>query len=241
MYGDKRVFINFTYRQLLICKHIFQNFMRDADRLSFGHQPGRRHSVNKFVSEGQEMTGLASAWWPDGGLYEGYGHGGPGVCLGDGQMAAYMKDTGMAALASAWLLARRRFIWRIRAWRTWRRHGWWPDGGLYEEYRHGGLGVCLVDDQTEAYMKNMDMAGLASVWVMDRRRPIRRIWAWRAWRLTGRWSDGGRRSTVPGWTRRRAAPAYARIPDLIYHRPENLRIHTPDSMDISGTYRPETR
>ena len=82
---------------------------------------------------------------------------------------------------------------------------------------------------------------LAFAWAMARRRPIRRIWAWRAWRLTGRWSDGGRRSTVPGWTRRRAAPAYARIPDLIYHRPENLRIHTPDSMDISGTYRPETR
>ena len=30
------------------------------------------------------MTGVASAW-PDGGLSEGYGHGGPGVSLGDGQ------------------------------------------------------------------------------------------------------------------------------------------------------------
>ena len=36
------------------------------------------------------MAGLASAWrlpgrWLDGGLSEGYGHGGPGACLGDGQ------------------------------------------------------------------------------------------------------------------------------------------------------------
>ena len=32
-----------------------------------------------------------------------------------------------------------------------------------------------------------------------------------AWRLPGRWSDRG---TIPRWTRRRAAPAYAPIPDL---------------------------
>ena len=35
-----------------------------------------------------------------------------------------------------------------------------------------------------------------------------------AWRLPGRWPDGGRRSTVARWTRGRAAPAYAPIPDL---------------------------
>ena len=34
-------------------------------------------------------------------LYEGYGHGGPGICLGDGQTEAYMKDLGMTVLASA--------------------------------------------------------------------------------------------------------------------------------------------
>ena len=44
--------------------------------------------------------------------------------------------------------------------------------------------------------------------------PIWRIRAWRAWRLPGRWPDGGRRSTVVSWTRRRAAPAYVPIPDL---------------------------
>ena len=37
---------------------------------------------------------------------EGYGHGGPGVCLGDGQTAAHLKDMGMAGLASAWAMAR---------------------------------------------------------------------------------------------------------------------------------------
>ena len=35
------------------------------------------------------------------GLSEGYGHGGPGVCLGDGQTEAYLKDMGMAGLESA--------------------------------------------------------------------------------------------------------------------------------------------
>ena len=41
---------------------------------------------------------------------EGYGHGGPGVCLGDGQTEAYLKDIGMTGLASAWAMARRRPI-----------------------------------------------------------------------------------------------------------------------------------
>ena len=41
--------------------------------------------------------------------------------------------------------------------------------------------------------------------------PVWRIRAWRAWRLPGRWPDGGRRSTDARWTRRRAAPAYAPI------------------------------
>ena len=43
-----------------------------------------------------------------GGISEGYGHGGPGVCLGDGQTEAYLKDMGMTGLASAWATARRR-------------------------------------------------------------------------------------------------------------------------------------
>ena len=32
-------------------------------------------------------------------------------------------------------------------------------------------GVCLGDGQTEAYLKDMDMTGLASAWAMARRRP----------------------------------------------------------------------
>ena len=45
-----------------------------------------------------------------GGLSEGHRHGGPGVCLGDGQKEAYLKDMGMTGLASAWAMARRRPI-----------------------------------------------------------------------------------------------------------------------------------
>ena len=38
--------------------------------------------------------------------------------------------------------------------------------------RKQGPGVCLGDGQTEAYLKDMGMAGLASVLVMARRRPV---------------------------------------------------------------------
>ena len=41
---------------------------------------------------------------------DGHGHDGPGVCLGDGQTEAYLKDTGMTGLASAWAMARERPI-----------------------------------------------------------------------------------------------------------------------------------
>ena len=40
-------------------------------------------------------------------LSEGYGRGGPGVCLDDGQTEAYLKDMSMTGLASAWAMARR--------------------------------------------------------------------------------------------------------------------------------------
>ena len=38
-----------------------------------------------------------------GALSEGYRHDGPGICLGDGQTEGYLKDTGMAGLASAFI------------------------------------------------------------------------------------------------------------------------------------------
>ena len=53
------------------------------------------HQVEAYLKD-TGMTFLASAWrWPDGGLTEGYGHDGPGVCLGDGQTVAYRKDMDM--------------------------------------------------------------------------------------------------------------------------------------------------
>ena len=44
-------------------------------------------------------------------------------------------------------------------------------GVLSEGYGHDGPCVCLGDGQTEAYLKDMGMTGLASVWAMARRRP----------------------------------------------------------------------
>ena len=60
---------------------------------------------------------------------------------------------------------------------------------------------------TDAYLKEMSMTGLASV---------------------GRRPDGGRRSIVARWTRRRAVPAYAPTPDLT--RSFNNNYATPDKM-----------
>ena len=75
-----------------------------------------------------------------------------GVCLGDDQTEAYLKDIDMTGLAS--------IPWR------------WPDGGLSEGYGHDGLGVCLGDDQTETYLKDTGMADLVSAWAMAKRRSI---------------------------------------------------------------------
>ena len=58
--------------------------------------------------------------------------------------------------------------------------------------------------------------------------PIRGIRAWRAWRLPGRWPDGGRRSTVARWTRRRTAPAYAPIPDRRERVSKTIVFEMPD-------------
>ena len=57
-----------------------------------------------------------------------------------------------------------------------------------------------------------------------------RIRAMRAWRLPGRWPDGGRRSTVARWTRRRAAPAYAPIPDLTKFPEAHMRLRFGSEM-----------
>ena len=111
------------------------------------------------------------------------------------QVEAYLKDMFITDSASVWAMARRS-----------------------PGYGHDGSGVCLGDGQTEAYLKDMDIAGLASVLAMARRRPICRIWAWRVWRLPGRWPDGGISVGYghdgpgvclgDGQTRQRAAPSY---------------------------------
>ena len=46
------------------------------------------------------------------------------------------------------------------------------DAVLSEGHRHDGPGVCMGDAQTKAYLRDMGMTGLASAWVMARRRPI---------------------------------------------------------------------
>ena len=88
---------------------------------------------------------------------------------------------------------------------------------LSEGYEHGVPGVCLGDGQTEANLKDMGMLGLASAWATAWGKPIWRIWAWR---LTGRWPDGGWRKTVTRWKRQCASPAYAPIPDLTLSWPD---------------------
>ena len=58
------------------------------------------------------------------------------------------------------------FTIHVRIWKAGRLPGRWPDGGLSEEYGHDGPGFCLGDGQTEAYLKDMDMTGLASARAM---------------------------------------------------------------------------
>ena len=61
---------------------------------------------------------------------------------------------------------------RVRPQASWLRQAIWLLQILSEGYGTGGPGVCLGDDQTEAYLKDMDMTGLAPAWAMARRRPI---------------------------------------------------------------------
>ena len=74
---------------------------------------GRPHASCLLQAEAYFENMGMTAWrvpgrWPDGGLSEGYGQGGLVDCLGDGQTEAYLRDTGMADLASAWAMVRRK-------------------------------------------------------------------------------------------------------------------------------------
>ena len=67
----------FLERQLRLCGHVTRLSTEDP--------------VHRILScrDPSDWT-MPRAWrlsgrWPDGGLSEGYEHGGPGVCLGDGQ------------------------------------------------------------------------------------------------------------------------------------------------------------
>ena len=70
--------------------------------------------------------------------------------------------------------------------------------------------IFSVKNSIHPFYSNMSFRGCV------RWSPIWRMRAWRAWRPPGRWPDGGRGSTVARWMRRRAAPAYAPIPDLTW-------------------------
>ena len=69
-------------------------------------------SRSEWLDHAVASTGFMVA--SGGVLFEGYGCDGPGVCLGDGQMEAYLKDMGMTGLAAAWAMDRRRAIARRR-------------------------------------------------------------------------------------------------------------------------------
>ena len=71
---------------------------------------GSRQSYFLSTSKGLNHAEEASTSFmvASGGVpSEGYGHGGPGDCLGDGQPVTYLKDMGMAGLVTAWAMARR--------------------------------------------------------------------------------------------------------------------------------------
>ena len=71
------IFPTFQYRLLLVNHIILVSY----------NLPPRSEWLDH--SEGA-FTGFMIA--SDGGLSEGYGHGGPGVCLGDGQTEAYLFE-----------------------------------------------------------------------------------------------------------------------------------------------------
>ena len=77
---------------------------------------------------------------------------------------------------------------------------------------YGHVARLLADDPVNRILFCHDLSG----WIMPKGRPqascLRQVESW-AWRLSGRWPDGGR-STVAKWTRRRPAPAYLPTPDL---------------------------
>ena len=75
------------------------------DHAVFDHAEGLDHAKGLDTAEGPPACFLVAS---GGDLSEGYGYGGPGVYLGDGQTEVYLKDMDMAGLASALAMTRRR-------------------------------------------------------------------------------------------------------------------------------------
>ena len=71
------------------------------------HALGSRHLLlsGPKLAPAAQLSWRLPGRWPDGGLSEGYGYDGPGVCLDDGQTEAYLEDMGMTGLTSAWAMA----------------------------------------------------------------------------------------------------------------------------------------
>ena len=62
------------------------------------HYGRNRDTVSPVNTSFARSAWRLSGRWPDGVLFEGYGHDGPGVRLGDGQTEAYLRDTDMTGL-----------------------------------------------------------------------------------------------------------------------------------------------
>ena len=92
-------------RQPRLCGHVARLLRRIP--------PAGSCLVGFRVSDHTERSPACFVVASGGGLSEGYGRGvrgGPGICLGNGQTEAYLKDMSMTGLASVWAMARRRPI-----------------------------------------------------------------------------------------------------------------------------------
>ena len=98
---------------LCLCRLSLTNLILLASRLPSAILSPTHPTAFLSRSEGLDHAEGASkrVMVASGGvLSEGYGHGGPGICLGDGQREAYLKNMGMTGLTSVWAMARGRPI-----------------------------------------------------------------------------------------------------------------------------------
>ena len=72
----------------------------------------RSHIVDLSATATAERAATGFMVASGGVLFDGYGHGGPGVCLGDGQTESYLNDMRLVRLASDWAMARKSTVAR---------------------------------------------------------------------------------------------------------------------------------